>query len=96
MVLIPLTLWLIYSLIHHLGAPYETARQWVMQPLVAIGLAIFIIAMFYHAKLGLQVIIEDYIATLSSRNSILRISNLLCWLAMFAGLISVAVIVFTT
>ena len=65
LVLIPLTLWLLYSLIHHIGVAHEQAYAWVSNPLVALLLILFIIALFYHAKLGLQVIIEDYISDIS-------------------------------
>jgi len=89
LVLIPLTLWLLFSLVGNLGAPYQQAYDWVANPLIAILLIAFIVAMFYHTKLGLQVIIEDYIADLSGRMAILKISNLLCWIAMFTGIVSV-------
>jgi len=88
-VLIPLSLWLLYSLIHHVGAPYQQAYSWVANPLVAVLLIIFVCAMFFHAKLGLQVIIEDYISDISGQQAILRISNLLCWIAMLVGVVSI-------
>jgi succinate dehydrogenase / fumarate reductase membrane anchor subunit len=34
---------------------------WLQQPLPALSLVVFIAAAFYHAALGVQVIIEDYI-----------------------------------
>ena len=88
-VLIPLTLWLLYSLIHHIGTSHAQAYAWVANPLVAALLILFTIMLFYHAKLGLQVIIEDYISDISGRQSILRISNLLCWIAMLIGVLSI-------
>ena len=42
-----------------------------------------------NLQLGLQVIIEDYISDVSGRQSILRISNLLCWIAMLIGVLSI-------
>lgn len=89
LVLVPLTLWLLFSLIHHIGADHATVYAWVANPLVALLLTIFVISLFYHAKLGLQVIIEDYISDISGRQSILRISNLLCWIAMLIGVLSI-------
>ena len=41
-ILIPLTLWVLYSLIHHIGASYSEAVAWVRQPLVAMMLLIFL------------------------------------------------------
>jgi len=89
LVLIPLGLWLLYSLINHVGAPYQQAYDWVANPLVAVLLIIFVCAMFFHAKLGLQVIIEDYIADVSGQQAIVRISNSLCWIAMLVGVMSI-------
>ncbi len=57
-----LGLWLIYSLITTPElALYTGAIEWVSQPLHAVGLILFVISSFYHAVLGSQVVIEDYI-----------------------------------
>ncbi len=89
LVLIPLSLWLLFSLVQHIGVAHEQAYRWVANPLVAVMLILFVVSLFYHAKLGLQVIIEDYISDISGRQSILRISNLLCWIAMLIGVLSI-------
>lgn len=88
-VLIPLTLWILFSLIHHIGADYATATAWVAHPLVAFLLCVFIVTLFYHSKLGMQVIIEDYIADVSARNAVIKIVNLICLLAIILGVSSV-------
>lgn len=92
-VLIPLSLWVLVSIIHHIGLDYAQTQAWLANPIVALLLLIFVSALFFHAKLGLQVIIEDYISDQSARQSILRISNLICWIAMFVGLASIIKIV---
>ena len=58
--LIPLVLWLGFSLA---SMPLEHAAliEWIRQPLVTIALVLMILVLFYHAKLGLQVVIEDYV-----------------------------------
>ena len=94
LVLIPLSLWVLYSLINNIGASFEDARIWVANPVVAILLTIFSSALFFHAKLGLQVIIEDYVSELSGRQSLIRISNLICWLAMLVAVASILRIAF--
>ena len=40
---------------------YAGALAWIGAPSVAITLVLLIGATFYHAQLGLQVVIEDYI-----------------------------------
>ncbi len=52
--------WLVISLI---GADYATVRAKVGNPCNAVLLSAFLIASFWHAKLGLQVVIEDYVHT---------------------------------
>ncbi len=59
--LVPLTIWFVASLIGMAGADYYTARAWIGSPMVAGLLILLIVATFYHAYLGLQVVIEDYV-----------------------------------
>jgi succinate dehydrogenase / fumarate reductase, membrane anchor subunit len=61
--LVPLTLWLVVSLIGLTGADYTTAVAWFKSPLHAALMIAAIIAIFYHAQLGMQVVFEDYIHT---------------------------------
>jgi len=57
-----LGLWLLYSLITKPELAFYTgAIEWLSQPLNAVAMILFIISSFYHAVLGSQVIIEDYI-----------------------------------
>ena len=59
--LVPLSLWMMVSLIAIAGADYETARDFVGSPIVAVLLICLIVALFHHAQLGMQVVIEDYL-----------------------------------
>ena len=60
---IPLTLWAIWSAmtLAAAGADYETVRAFFAQPVNAILILLFLISIFYHAALGLQIVVEDYI-----------------------------------
>ena len=60
-VLIPLTFWLVTSLILMVGQPYPVVRAWFGNMFVTVFLALGLFALFYHAILGIQVIIEDYV-----------------------------------
>ena len=60
--LIPLSFWLITFLDLSLNAPYQETLEWLMAPVNTVCITAWIIAVFYHAALGLQVVIEDYIA----------------------------------
>ena len=59
--LVPLTPWLAYGLVRIASMGYEQALAWVASPLTSVLLLSAILALAYHAKLGLQVVIEDYI-----------------------------------
>lgn len=57
--LVPLTIWMIVALISVAGADYEEARSFVASPFAAVLLLCLIVALFHHAQLGMQVVIED-------------------------------------
>jgi succinate dehydrogenase / fumarate reductase membrane anchor subunit len=60
--LVPLSFWLIKFLGLSLTAPYQQTVDWLTSPVNTICILAWIIAVFYHAALGLQVVIEDYVA----------------------------------
>ena len=62
-ILVLLVPWLVGLLVSLVGADLETARFAIARPWNAIPLAAFVIAAFWHAKLGMQVVIEDYVHT---------------------------------
>ena len=65
--LIPLGLWFVASLIAHLGLDRAAAAAWLRQPVVLGLTALLIVAVFHHAQLGLQVVIEDYVGHEAAR-----------------------------
>ena len=93
LLLIPLVLWIGFT-IAALPADHAMLVDWVRQPLVTLGLVLLIAAVFYHAKLGLQVVIEDYISSHARRTLVLLLSNLLCLLAGIIGVLAVLKISF--
>lgn len=59
--LIPLGIWLVASLVCFAGADHAQIAQWLTAPFTLGALALTILVAFYHAILGLQVVIEDYV-----------------------------------
>ena len=59
--LIPLTLWLLWAIAALTGADYAAAKAFIGQPLHATMAIAMAAVMFYHAQLGIQVIVEDYL-----------------------------------
>lgn len=60
---IPLVIFLILFIIMHLGATRAELVASLQHPLVAMALALTLITQLWHMRLGLQVIIEDYVHT---------------------------------
>lgn len=61
--LLPLIYWMAWSAIGLAHADYATVVAWLSQPCNTILMILSIVALFYHAALGCQVIIEDYLHT---------------------------------
>ncbi len=61
--LVGLGIWFVILVLSLLGADFETARARVAAPWNALLMIAFLLAMFWHAALGLQVVIEDYVHT---------------------------------
>jgi succinate dehydrogenase / fumarate reductase membrane anchor subunit len=60
---IPLVVFLIGFVMAHIGATRAEVMASLANPLVAILLALTLINLLWHMKLGLQVVIEDYVHT---------------------------------
>ncbi|GIX22753.1 MAG: succinate dehydrogenase membrane anchor subunit [Gammaproteobacteria bacterium] len=61
--LLPLTAWLGWSVSGLVGAGPLAWTAWLAQPTVAVGFTAWLLALYYHAALGVQVVIEDYVHT---------------------------------
>lgn len=60
--LVPLSYFIIRLFEFCNNAPYQQTVDWISFPINALGLMLWLLAVFYHAALGLQVVIEDYVA----------------------------------
>jgi succinate dehydrogenase / fumarate reductase membrane anchor subunit len=87
--LIPLSFWLIMFLNLSLNAPYQEMIEWLALPLNTLGMVAWVLAVFYHAALGLQVVIEDYIAAEGVKIVAVWTVNLSFLLLALAALIAV-------
>ncbi len=59
--LIPLSFLFVVFVFAIAGADHARAVELMGNPLVAVVMLLFIVAGFYHMKLGMQVVIEDYV-----------------------------------
>jgi len=57
---IGLMAWLMISLARRPGYDFATMQAWLSSAWVALPMLLLIASVFYHFRLGLQVVIEDY------------------------------------
>jgi len=92
--LIPLGLLFIFPFAMVIGDGYEAALALYQHPLHAIVACLFILVAFNHLRLGLQVVLEDYIHG-AKFTVLLLASTLFCTAFAFAGVFAVAKIAFS-
>jgi succinate dehydrogenase / fumarate reductase membrane anchor subunit len=87
--LVPLTAWFVISL---LGSPlqsYEAMRGWLGQPWVAVMTTLLVVTLAWHSKLGMQVIVEDYVHGKSAKTTLLLLSTFIHVAAAVAGIYAI-------
>ncbi|MGH7062820.1 MAG: succinate dehydrogenase, hydrophobic membrane anchor protein [Stellaceae bacterium] len=87
--LVPLVLWFAAGIVRLAGADLAAVRDWAGHPLPATLLVLLLAATFYHAALGLQVVIEDYIHAALTRIGLVMAVRLVCAAFAAAGIIAV-------
>ncbi len=88
--LVPLTLWVMSSIINATSMGYTDVQNWLTSPLNAALFLAFISALFFHAQLGMQVVIEDYIESEWQKIGCIMLVK---FLAVIAGLASALAII---
>ncbi len=89
-----LTPWFVYFTVGLLGAGQDTVRAAIAQPLPAALLTAFVLSLFWHARLGLQVVVEDYVHG-PLEIALQVIIKFVYALAAIAALLAIGRIVFT-
>ncbi len=92
---VPLVLWLVWSIVKMKGATYAQFTAWLAYPLNAILMILLIVSTLYHARLGTQVVIEDYISSSWCRTVKLILIRLFFTAIGVACIFSVLKIAFT-
>src|SRR5690349_11018126 len=87
--LIPLGLWLVYSLIHLAGLGPSALQGWVHAPANAVLLGLFILTGLHHSASGVQVVVEDYVSCACLKTSALIASQLLHLAAAGFGIFAI-------
>lgn len=69
---------------------YATVRTWLSQPVPATAVALICVNTFWHARIGLQVLIEDYLDQPGSKLAALLALNVAVFGGAAFGLVSIA------
>lgn len=83
--LIPLSFWMVSYTAQLLTASHTEITIWLAGPVDTTIAITWIVAVFYHAALGLQVVVEDYIHTQWLKITAIGLIKLIfCFLALAA------------
>lgn len=95
--LVPLVVWFVIAVVTLAGAHADLPvfAAWIGHPLPAVLLILLLVATFYHGALGLQVVIEDYIAVEGLRLGLILAMKLVAVLLAVLGIFAVVKISFT-
>ena len=89
-----LVAWLLGLLVSLVGADLAAVRAALAKPWNAIAMATLVVAMFWHAKLGIQVVIEDYVHTRWAEVTLQLLNLFACFAGALACLYAIARIAF--
>ena len=85
LILVPLTVWGLWSAATLAGGGYDGALIWFQSPVNAGLLALTLVASLWHMNLGLKVIVDDYIHKPGTRGALLALIALVCLVLAFAN-----------
>ena len=87
--LLPLTAWFLIVALATLSSGYADARSFIAQPWNGVLMAALVLCAFYHAALGLQVVVEDYVHTRWLEVALQIGIKLLSFVAALASLLAI-------
>lgn len=94
MALAPLSVWFLWFAVTLSGSDYTLISAAVGHPVNAVLLTAFLWSLFYHAYLGLQVVIEDYVHPRSLEITLMVLIRFGAVLAVLASTIAILRLVF--
>jgi len=89
-----LILFLAFSFALLPGYDYATMHEWVVRPITATALALISVNTFWHARHGLQILVEDYVHTPGNKFAVTAILNILAVGGSAFALLSIAGLAF--
>ena len=86
--------WLLISFLMLSDFSYAGVSTWLAQPIAAVPMALLAVSLFWHARLGLQVVIEDYIHESGTKFALITALNLAAIGGAAFAIFSVATLAF--
>lgn len=93
-ILVPLMVYMMCGVLGLASGGYAEAAAWFKSPLNALIAALSVGALFYHATLGLQVVLEDYIHSAGKRYLAIITAKFICFVVGGAGIFAILSIYF--
>ena len=87
--LLPLTAWFVISLLGQSLQSYDAMRGWLGQPWVAVPTILLVFTLAWHSKLGVQVVIEDYVHAKGTKTTLFLLSTFVHIGAAVAGIFAI-------
>jgi len=84
-----LTVWFGVSILLLPNLGHATVLEWLGKPVPATAMALFILVNIWHARLGIQVVIEDYVHEHANKFAAITALNLLAFAGAAFGLFCV-------
>ena len=84
-----LLLWLVVSLVLLRHYDFGTVHEWISRPMSATAMALLVISCFWHARLGMQVMLEDYVHEHANKFACIAALNLVAFAGAAFGLFCV-------
>jgi succinate dehydrogenase / fumarate reductase, membrane anchor subunit len=94
LLLIPLVIWFVAALVYHTGTDHAGVTLWLGAPVTYGAMLVLLGALFWHAALGLQVVIEDYIAGDGLKIALILLAKAACLGLFVAGFVALTIIAF--
>jgi succinate dehydrogenase membrane anchor subunit len=91
---IPLTLAGLFLVISLTGRSYPAVKQIIGSPLVAVLMMLFVISNVVHMRIGVQVVIEDYVHDHTQKLTLVILNNFFAWAVGLACIFAVLKISF--
>ena len=90
--LLPLTSWFVIALLGHPLQSFEAMRGWLGQPYVAVLTILLVFTLAWHSKLGVQVVLEDYVHGKGAKTVLLLLSTFVHVAAGVAAIFAILVL----